>query len=163
MFDIGLPELLLIGVVVLLLFGPEKLPEIARSLGKGMQKVKQAQMQFQNELNSVKEEMKVQEDDIVEDPINEMKKNVIKNVDDIKKNLRNLNKNWELDLLKPYFELRQQFETGKESVVDTINELLKEIDNKKDLNAFITLTIELAKKQSFISQKNFDSGKPITL
>jgi sec-independent protein translocase protein TatA len=93
MFDIGLPELLLIGVVVLLMFGPEKLPEIARSLGKGMQKVKQAQMQFQNELNSVKEEMKVQEDDLVEDPINEMKKNVIRNVDDIKKNLRNLNNN----------------------------------------------------------------------
>ncbi len=93
MFDIGLPELLLIGVVVLLMFGPDKLPEIARSLGKGMQKVKQAQMQFQNELNNVKEEMKVQEDDLVEDPINEMKKNVIKNVDEIKKNLRNLNNN----------------------------------------------------------------------
>lgn len=93
MFDIGLPELLLIGVVVLLMFGPEKLPEIARSLGKGMQKVKQAQMQFQNELNNVKEEMKVQEDDLVDDPINEMKKNVIRNVDDIKKNLRNLNNN----------------------------------------------------------------------
>ena len=93
MFDIGLPELLLIGVVVLLMFGPEKLPEIARTLGKGMQKVKQAQMQFQNELNNVKEEMKVQEDDLVDDPINEMKKNVIKNVDDIKKNLRNLNNN----------------------------------------------------------------------
>lgn len=93
MFDIGLPELLLIGVVVLLMFGPDKLPEIARSLGKGMQKVKQAQMQFQNELNNVKEEMKVQEDDLVDDPINEMKKIVIKNVDDIKKNLRNLNNN----------------------------------------------------------------------
>lgn len=93
MFDIGLPELLLIGVVVLLMFGPEKLPEIARTLGKGMQKVKQAQMQFQNELNNVKEEMKVQEDDLVDDPINEMKKNVIKNVDDIRKNLRNLNNN----------------------------------------------------------------------
>jgi|APTNR8051073442_1049403.scaffolds.fasta_scaffold09403_2 sec-independent protein translocase protein TatA len=93
MFDIGLPELLLIGIVVLLMFGPDKLPEIARSLGKGMQKVKQAQMQFQNELNSVKEEMKVQDDDLVDDPINEMKKNVVKNVDEIKKNLRNLNKN----------------------------------------------------------------------
>ena len=93
MFDIGLPELLLIGVVVLLMFGPDKLPEIARSLGKGMQKVKQAQMQFQNELNNVKEEMKVQEDDLVDDPISEMKKNVIRNVDDIKKNLRNLNNN----------------------------------------------------------------------
>ena len=93
MFDIGLPELLLIGVVVLLMFGPEKLPAIARSLGKGMQKVKQAQMQFQNELNNVTEEMKVQEDDLVDDPINEMKKNVIRNVDDIKKNLRKLNNN----------------------------------------------------------------------
>ena len=93
MFDIGLPELLLIGIVVLLMFGPDKLPEIARSLGKGMQKVKQAQMQFQNELNSVKEEMKVQDDDLVDDPISEMKKNVVKNVDEIKKNLRNLNKN----------------------------------------------------------------------
>lgn len=93
MFDIGLPELVLVGVVVLLLFGPQKLPEIARSLGKGMQKIKQAQMQFQQEMNSVKEEMKVQEDDLEYDPVVELKKNVIKNVDVIKKNLRNLNKN----------------------------------------------------------------------
>ncbi|NER85288.1 MAG: twin-arginine translocase TatA/TatE family subunit, partial [Leptolyngbya sp. SIO1D8] len=64
MFDIGLPELVLVGVVVLLLFGPQKLPEIARSLGKGMQKIKKAQMEFQREMNSVKEEMKVQEDDL---------------------------------------------------------------------------------------------------
>lgn len=93
MFDIGLPELVLVGVVVLLLFGPQKLPEIARSLGKGMQKIKQAQMQFQQEMNSVKEEMKVQEDDLEDDPVVELKKNVVKNVDVIKKNLRNLNKN----------------------------------------------------------------------
>lgn len=93
MFDIGLPELILVGVVVLLMFGPQKLPEIARSLGKGMQKLKEAQLQFQNELNSVKEEMKVQEDDLELDPISEMKKNVVKNVDDMKKNLRNLNNN----------------------------------------------------------------------
>ncbi|MFN3194660.1 MAG: twin-arginine translocase TatA/TatE family subunit [Chlorobiota bacterium] len=93
MFDIGLPELVLVGVVVLLLFGPQKLPEIARSLGKGMQKIKKAQLEFQREMNSVKEEMKVQEDDLEEDPVVELKKNVVKNVDAIKKNLRNLNKN----------------------------------------------------------------------
>jgi sec-independent protein translocase protein TatA len=93
MFDIGLPELVLVGVVVLLLFGPQKLPEIARSLGKGMQKIKKAQMEFQREMNSVKEEMKVQEDDLEDDPVVELKKNVVKNVDAIKKNLRNLNKN----------------------------------------------------------------------
>ena len=93
MFDIGLPELVLVGVVVLLLFGPQKLPEIARSLGKGMQKIKKAQMEFQREMNSVKEEMKVQEDDLEDDPVAELRKNVVKNVDVIKKNLRNLNKN----------------------------------------------------------------------
>lgn len=93
MFDIGLPEIMLVGVVVLLMFGPQKLPEMARTLGKGMQKLKEAQLQFQNELNNVKEEMKVQEDDLEIDPISEMKKNVVKNVDDMKKNLRNLNNN----------------------------------------------------------------------
>lgn len=93
MFDIGLPEIMLVGVVVLLMFGPQKLPEMARTLGKGMQKLKEAQLQFQNELNNVKEEMKVQEDDLELDPISEMKKNVVKNVDDMKKNLRNLNNN----------------------------------------------------------------------
>jgi hypothetical protein len=50
-------------------------------------------MEFQREMNSVKEEMKVQEDDLEDDPVVELKKNVVKNVDAIKKNLRNLNKN----------------------------------------------------------------------
>ena len=74
MFDIGLPEILLIAVVVLLMFGPQKLPEIARTLGNGMAKIKDAQAQFQKEMNGVKEEMKVQEDDLIDDPIIEMKK-----------------------------------------------------------------------------------------
>ena len=36
MGNIGLGELLVIGVLVLLIFGPNKLPEIMRSLGKAM-------------------------------------------------------------------------------------------------------------------------------
>lgn len=36
MFGIGLPELILIMVVALLVVGPKKLPELARSLGKAM-------------------------------------------------------------------------------------------------------------------------------
>ena len=33
MFDIGFPELLVIGVVALIVIGPEKLPRVARTLG----------------------------------------------------------------------------------------------------------------------------------
>lgn len=38
--NIGFPELLLIFGVLLLLFGAKKLPELARSMGKGIQQFK---------------------------------------------------------------------------------------------------------------------------
>jgi sec-independent protein translocase protein TatA len=37
---IGFPELVLLGVVLLLIFGPKRLPEIGRSMGKGMREFK---------------------------------------------------------------------------------------------------------------------------
>ena len=37
---VGFPELLLLGLVVLLVFGPKRLPEMGRSLGKGMREFK---------------------------------------------------------------------------------------------------------------------------
>ena len=37
---IGFPELLLLGLVVLLVFGPKRLPEMGRSLGRGMKEFK---------------------------------------------------------------------------------------------------------------------------
>jgi sec-independent protein translocase protein TatA len=41
-FGIGLPELLIFLVVVLLLFGASRVPEIGRSVGKGMREFKDA-------------------------------------------------------------------------------------------------------------------------
>jgi sec-independent protein translocase protein TatA len=41
-FGIGLPEILIFLVVVLLLFGASRVPEIGRSLGKGMREFKDA-------------------------------------------------------------------------------------------------------------------------
>ena len=41
-FGIGLPEVLIFLVVVLLLFGASRVPEIRRSLGKGMREFKDA-------------------------------------------------------------------------------------------------------------------------
>ncbi len=48
-FGIGLPEMGLIMVVALLVFGPKKLPEIGRSLGKAMKGFQDASKEFENE------------------------------------------------------------------------------------------------------------------
>ncbi len=55
MFGLGGQELLLILFVVLLFFGPSKLPELARGLGKGMREFKKAQADLENEFNKVAE------------------------------------------------------------------------------------------------------------
>jgi len=49
-FGIGLPELIVILVVALLIFGPKKLPEIGRSLGKTKRAFEEASREFQDEM-----------------------------------------------------------------------------------------------------------------
>jgi sec-independent protein translocase protein TatA len=48
-FGIGLPEMAVIMVVALLIFGPKKLPEIGRSMGKAMRGFQEASKEFQDE------------------------------------------------------------------------------------------------------------------
>jgi sec-independent protein translocase protein TatA len=42
MFNIGLPELLIIVTIALIVFGPNKLPELAKAFGKAMREFKKA-------------------------------------------------------------------------------------------------------------------------
>lgn len=46
------PELVIILLVVLLLFGPKKLPELARGLGKSIKEFKKATSEIENEIKS---------------------------------------------------------------------------------------------------------------
>ncbi|MCU0424768.1 MAG: twin-arginine translocase TatA/TatE family subunit [Candidatus Kapabacteria bacterium] len=57
MFDVGGGELLLVVIAILLLFGPEKLPELARSFGKGMSHLRNVQTEFQRNLNAMADEV----------------------------------------------------------------------------------------------------------
>lgn len=46
MFDIGLQEMLVIGVLALLVFGPSKLPELGRMVGRTMREFRRASDEF---------------------------------------------------------------------------------------------------------------------
>lgn len=48
MFDIGLQEMLLIGVIALLVFGPAKLPELGRMVGRAMREFRRASDEFRS-------------------------------------------------------------------------------------------------------------------
>lgn len=64
MGSIGMPELIVIFLVILLLFGSKRLPELARGLGKGIREFKKATNELKDELdisdveNDFKNEMK---------------------------------------------------------------------------------------------------------
>jgi TatA/E family protein of Tat protein translocase len=51
MFGIGMPEILIVLVVALIIFGPKKLPELARSLGKGFAEFKRASHDLKNSID----------------------------------------------------------------------------------------------------------------
>ncbi len=55
--NIGMGELLLILFVILILFGGKKIPEIARSLGKGIS-------EFKKGMNELKKEIAITDDDL---------------------------------------------------------------------------------------------------
>jgi sec-independent protein translocase protein TatA len=57
---LGFPEMILIGLVVLVLFGPKKIPEIAQGLGKGMKEFRKAMKEVQEKVEQVASEDKTQ-------------------------------------------------------------------------------------------------------
>ena len=56
--SIGMPELIIILVIALIIFGPRKLPELGKSLGRSINEFKRASADLQNTLE---QEIKLEE------------------------------------------------------------------------------------------------------
>jgi TatA/E family protein of Tat protein translocase len=65
MGNIGFPEMLVIFVLALLIFGPKKLPELGKSLGKGLSEFRRAsselRSQFDREMQNIENETRQEE------------------------------------------------------------------------------------------------------
>ena len=70
MFGLGMPEILLILALALIIIGPKKLPDLAKTLGKSMREFKGAAQDFKNSIN-----METSITDI-DPPADEIKKNI---------------------------------------------------------------------------------------
>ncbi len=60
--NLGAGEIILIVLVVLLLFGAKKIPELARGIGKGMSEFKKGLKDVENEIKSADTDIKKVDD-----------------------------------------------------------------------------------------------------
>jgi sec-independent protein translocase protein TatA len=61
MGPIGMPEMIMIFIVILVLFGAKKLPELARGIGKSMGEFKKAKEEFEHEITRSETEVRVKD------------------------------------------------------------------------------------------------------
>ena len=69
-FGVGLPEMAVIGAVALLVFGPKRLPELGRTLGKTLKGFQSASKEFEREINKAMAEPEIS-DEVVK-PVEEL-------------------------------------------------------------------------------------------
>ena len=69
MFGIGMQELILIAIIALIVVGPKKLPDLAKTLGKGFSEFKKATEGITDELKETMKEDKKQDDDGLKDSL----------------------------------------------------------------------------------------------
>jgi TatA/E family protein of Tat protein translocase len=149
MFGIGMPEMLVILAIALIVIGPKKLPDLAKSLGRAMREFKKATSEFketiqlEGELSEVKETFKDISDEVKDavdlnlkpekqkadkigpdDEKNEVKDSQRESESDDFDNLKNLKK--EFDNLDTHTDTSQKDETMMQDVSPATD------DDKKD-------------------------------
>ena len=59
-FGIGIPEIAVIVILALLIFGPKRLPQLGKTIGKTLKGLQTASKEFENEINKT---LKLSEND----------------------------------------------------------------------------------------------------
>ncbi|MDE1207818.1 Sec-independent protein translocase subunit TatA/TatB [Tenacibaculum larymnensis] len=85
---IGGPEIFVILLIVVMLFGADKIPEIARGLGKGMRQIKDATNDIKKEINDSAKNQGIDTDFVrdINKEVNEVKDNIDDFTGPIKRN-----------------------------------------------------------------------------
>ena len=65
-FGIGLPEIAVIGAIALLVFGPKRLPELGRTIGKTLKGLQSASTEFEREIKNAMTEEESSNENIVD-------------------------------------------------------------------------------------------------
>lgn len=80
MFDLGTQELIVIFIVAFLVFGPKKLPELGRTLGKGIRELKSAMRgvkeSFDEAESDIKDEFNKTRDDLKDSVYKSIESNI---------------------------------------------------------------------------------------
>ena len=69
-FGIGLPEVAVIGAIALLVFGPKRLPELGRTLGKTLKGFQSASSEFEREIQKAMSEEEAVDEQAVQNLTN---------------------------------------------------------------------------------------------
>tara|TARA_B110000211_G_scaffold169212_1_gene190972 strand:- start:31 stop:303 length:273 start_codon:yes stop_codon:yes gene_type:complete len=78
---IGAPEVMIVLLIVVMLFGADKIPEIARGLGKGIRQIKDATNDIKREINTSAEKNGIDLD---------VTKDIKKEIDSVKEEIDNM-------------------------------------------------------------------------
>jgi TatA/E family protein of Tat protein translocase len=113
--NIGFPELLIILAIALLIFGPKKLPEMSRSIGKAVREFRRASDEIKGKIEQEIQasEFKEIKNDLKRDLSQDIYKEITEDKEEKKETQEGLNKDLSEDTSKEIAEAKEEKKDGE--------------------------------------------------
>lgn len=132
MFDLGTQELIVIFIVAFLVFGPKKLPELGRTLGRGIREMKAAMRNIQNTFEDAGSEIKGEFNEAKSDLEESIYKSIDSNLKTQDKEKKDKSGPEEPDLFTPLETKAPGKTEDTETAGDSEGEIKEEREMEKD-------------------------------